>query len=133
MFTTTRCLGLVNDLGNTSPVVLHITLLGVNTYRIEIEDDPQRFDLYVLNRQAEENPIQERDLPLRNIMIREDELLRYANLIVPDNDDQAFLQLFRQTGMLLRSLFDIIWNAGGFPESPHFDDAGIWRGRVVRW
>jgi hypothetical protein len=133
MITTMRCLGLVNDLGNASPVVLHITLLGVNTYRIEIEEDPLRFDLYVLNRQAEDNPIQERDLLLPNIMVVEEELLRYANLIVPDDDDEAFLQLFRQTGMLLRPLFDIIWNAGGFRESPHFDDAGIWMGRVVRW
>jgi hypothetical protein len=133
MITTMRCLGLVNDLGNASPVVMHITLLGVNTYRIEIEEDPQRFDLYVLNRQAENNPIQERDLLLPNIMVVEEDLLRYANFIMPDNDNQAVLQLLRQTGTLLRPLFDIIWNAGGFPESPHFDDAGIWRGRMVKW
>jgi hypothetical protein len=130
MITTTRCLGLMNDVGITSPVVvLHLTLLGVDTYRVEIEEDPRRFDLYYLNRQAEENPIQERDLLLPNIMIIEDELLRYANLKVAD-DDQSFVQLFRQTGTVLRPLFDIIWNAGGFRESPHFDEAGIWRGRV---
>jgi hypothetical protein len=134
MITTTRCLGLMNDLGITSPVVLHVTLLGVNMHRIEIEEDPQNMNLYFLNRQAEENPIQERDLLLPNIMIVEEELLRYANLTVANtNDDQAYLQLFRQAGMLLRPLFDIIWNAGGFQESPHFDEAGVWRGRVVRW
>jgi hypothetical protein len=131
MNTTTRCLGLMNDLGIASPVILHITLLGVNTYRIEIEEDPVRFDIGFFNRRAEENPIQERDLVLPNIMIPQDELVQYANLTVADtNDDHAYSELFIQSGMLLRPLFDIIWNAGGFTESLYFDQAALWTGRL---
>jgi hypothetical protein len=131
MNATTRCLGLLNDLDVTSPVVLHIALLGVNGFRIEIEDDPLRFDIGFMRRQAEENPIQERDLLLPNLMVVEDQLFQYANLRVPDaNDDAVYSQLFRQSGMLLRPLFDIIWNAGGFTESLYFDQAGVWTGQL---
>jgi hypothetical protein len=131
MNATTRGLGLINDLGITSPVLLHLTLLRVNGYRIEIEDQAPNFDLGFLRQQAEQNPIQERDLLLPNLMIMEDQLLHYANLTVADTSaDERYAQQIRRTGMLLRPLFDIIWNAGGFQESLHFDWAGIWLGGV---
>lgn len=130
----TRCLGLMNDLGRTSPVRLHLSILGVNGYRLEIENQAQNLDWAFWEQAAENHPIEERDLLLPNLLIMEDQLLRYANLRVPDDNHRngGYEELFRLTGTLMHPLFDIIWNAGGFNESLYFDQEGVWTGQIRR-
>lgn len=133
MNAVTRCLGLINDLGRISPVRLHLSLLSVNNYRLEIVMQPQDLDWLFWHEGAERHPIVERDLLLPNLLINEEQLLRYANLTVPADDrDEAYNQLFRLSGSLMRPLFDIVWNAGGFAESVYFDQQGVWTGQIRR-
>lgn len=45
--------------------------------------------------------------------------------------DEVFIESFDDDiGGLLRSAFDIIWNAAGYPGSPNYDKDGKWKGNV---
>jgi len=43
--------------------------------------------------------------------------------------DAILAELTDRIGPLLRPLFDLLWNAGGFDQSPNFDANGNWRER----
>jgi hypothetical protein len=46
------------------------------------------------------------------------------SLIPPEIIIENFQQ---EIAEVLRPVFDIIWNAGGFPKSPSYDDQGVWQ------
>lgn len=45
------------------------------------------------------------------------------NLILPEILVESFSE---PPGKILRPLFDLVWNACGFPKSKNFDDKGNW-------
>jgi hypothetical protein len=52
----------------------------------------------------------------------------YAELADGDTDDPP-AKVVRRTARSLRPIFDILWQAGGYRESPNFDTEGSWRSR----
>jgi hypothetical protein len=106
-----RRLGVLKDMNVQSPVLLHLTLLGVKGYRIGIQPD----DWGDYRAQADQNPIDRDDLLLR------------GNLI---ENIQAIDNLVEYAGRVLRPVFDTVWNAAGFDRSLHYDNDGNWTGNL---
>ncbi len=107
----TRRLGVLKDMDVQSPVLLHLTLLGVKGYSMGIQSDGWPRDLSDHLEQADQNPIDREDLLLRGILIE--------NIQAVDN-------LFEYAGHVLQPVFDTVWNATGFNRSMHYDKDGKW-------
>jgi hypothetical protein len=69
MKTTVRCLGLINDLGLSSPVRLHISLTGVKGYKLGIETWGQNIDAYFYEQESERHEIDQDDLLLPGLLL----------------------------------------------------------------
>lgn len=111
----TRRLSMLKDMDVQSPVLLHLTLLGVKDYRMGIQHNGLPRDLDDYYERADNNPIDREDLLLRGILIE---------------NIQAIDDVFKSAGRALRPVFDTIWNAAGFNRSLHYDENGEWTGAL---
>jgi schlafen family protein len=102
---TKRFLELGQVLGVQPPVVALISLLGVKG-KILIAGDEERF---AYRRPFSRRPEIDRD-----------------RLLLPE---VRFELLEADPAIVLRRAFDALWQAGGFPGSPHYDAGGVWQRR----
>jgi hypothetical protein len=128
--TVGRRLALLKELGVSSPVMLQVSLLGVQNFKLKARtvafggghwvdkifpDLIDRDDL-LLPGQVIEN-IQ--DLPLEGIESREPSGVTVYNS-------------WNAAKPLVRPLLDTVWNAAGLPHCLHYDDDGKWQGMINR-
>lgn len=90
-------MGILKDLKINPPVVVFLTLLGVNGYRITSSD--LFFD-------SDENNLINKDV------------LNLPETLVENYDTSST--------SILRPMFDLVWNACGFEKSLNFDENGEW-------
>ena len=90
-------LKLVKELGVNMPIVIFLTLIGVKDWEMGV--DPSLFDEY------------------RSYKIDRD-ILQLPETIIESYDIEP--------KDILRPMFDLVWNACGFPRSFNFDEAGNW-------
>jgi hypothetical protein len=131
---TVRLLGLINDLGLSSSVQFHISLLGVKGYKLKIDTGNQIFATSFIEEAAERHEIDRSDLLLPGLLLTEETVSKFADLAIPDRlNEPRYLDLGNHvTAGLLHPLFSIIWNAAGFRESLYFDSEEAWTGQL-RW
>jgi len=89
-------LNLTKELGINMPIVIFLTLIGVNGYEMAV--DRMRFwgDYYKID---------------KDILQLPETLIESYNTEPKD---------------ILRPMFDLVWNACGFKRSYNFDEAGNW-------
>lgn len=110
-----RRLNVLKAMGISPPIVLHLSLLAVKGYKLDIRfKDMNIPNLSSFNRQAAENSIDRDDLLLPGILIEE----------LPSSDN-----LFQYAASKLHNTFNIIWNAAGLEKSLHYDSEGHWQSR----
>jgi len=99
-------------MGVQGPAAVMLTLSGVDGARIhDVRCGPDR-DVF------------KRDcLEIPEVLLDD-----YAELADGDTDDPP-AEVVRRTARALRPIFDILWQAGGYRESPNFDTDGNWRSR----
>ena len=95
----TRFLSVQKELAVPLPIALMLTLVGVKGFSLII---PQRFSVY------SNTPI-DRDI------------LQFPEVMVDDYD--------RPAHVVLRPVFDALWQSGGFEKSLNYDDNGDWKAR----
>jgi len=98
--TTQTYLDLLRNLGADAPIMLHLSLIGVNEFKL-------RSEVHAADVNAERSPI-ERD-----------------QLILPGELIQDFDE---KPEKILHRSFDIVWNAAGFEKSLNYDDDENWIG-----
>ncbi len=97
MSTVERYLKLIENIGLSLPIYLFLSLIGIRDY---VYATPKRF------------PFDE------NIPFNRDDYL-FPEYVIQDYREQAV--------KILRSCFDSIWNAAGFPGDEYYNDSGEWR------
>lgn len=130
---TVKCLGLINDLGITSPVRFHISLLGVKGYKVRVETWAQNVDMYWYHQQSDRFEIDRDDLLLPGLLFSQEDTALFSSLTIPgrgNTSDRRYIELFGHVGKLLRPLFNVVWNAAGFTGSLYYDSEGIWTGQI---
>lgn len=112
-------LALLKTLDIKSPVIMHLSLIGVKGYIMVPEGKADPFGDYLdsLKETARENPIDRDNLLLRGVLMDDFQGV----------DDK---NLFQYAAAKLRSSFGAIWNAAGFNGSKHYDEKGIWTGLI---
>lgn len=106
-----RRLGMLKDMGINSRMILHLTLLGVREYSMEIQYRGFRPGLERVQAGADQNPIGRDELLMRGILIE---------------DLQGLELSFQKIAQIMRDTFDTIWNAAGFSKSLHYNTEGQW-------
>lgn len=99
-----RYLGLQRDLGVSSPVVVMLGLVGVRGYEM-----PGGSSRYI-------RPVDRDDLVVPEALLEAG----------PESDDG-------KVGRALKRMFDALWNACGYAESPNFSDDGRWARYARGW
>jgi len=131
--TTVRCLALINDLGNASPIRFHISLLGVKGYKVKVQTWAENVDMYWYNQQSDRFEIDRDDLLLPGLLFSEEDVALFSSLAIPgrgDATDGRYGELFKHVGKLLHPLFNVVWNAAGFTGSLYYNSEGIWTGQI---
>lgn len=101
-----------------SPVMLHLSLLGVKNHKIWARYyQPLPRDLDSYNEVSERNPIDREDLLLRGLLVE----------AIPATKD-----LFQAAAPIVRPALDTIWNAAGFGKSFHYDRDGNWANDLIK-
>lgn len=126
---TGRRLSLLKGLGVTSPVIIHISLLGVKGYRMQLQDRsgmPRNFTYH--RSVAKENPIDRDNLLLRGIVLEDlqGEVLEGVTREGEENLPNYWIAASR----ILQPALDTIWNAIGFNRSLHYTPEGKRSGRI---
>lgn len=123
-----RRLLLLKKLGVTSPVVLHMSLLGVKNYRLFLRDEfyTGNYDYSSFVIQAEHHPIDRDDLLLRGELIED-----FQGEHLAGKDARGIPLLLIHSGRILRPVFDTVWNAAGFGRSLHYNARGEWAGQLI--
>lgn len=99
--TTQTYLTLLKDLGVAAPLMLNLTLLGVNGHKLKSSE-------YVVSVRAERAAIDRDDL------------------LIPG---QLIQSLEEKPERILHTSFNAVWNAAGFDESLNYDENENWTGR----
>lgn len=94
-----KCTSILKDLAIEPPLFLMLTLTGVLGYRIQIES----YRGWRTRIPKSENPI-DRDI-----------------LVIPENIIESY---DAERFDILKSIFDAVWNAAGWPRSINYDDSG---------
>ncbi len=96
-----RLLAFQKELGLLPPIFVLVSMIGVQNYAMTVQHNPLRSS---------------RDW---NRIDRDTLLL--PDVVVEDFNEKA--------EVILRPVFDAVWQSAGFPGSPNFDDDGNWIGR----
>jgi hypothetical protein len=116
---TGRRLALLKDLGVSSPVIIHISLLGVKGYSMQLQDHSGRpMSLSYQKSLAKENPIDRDDLLLRGIVV--EDLQGEVLEGVTREESTSIPNYWITTARILRPALDTVWNAVGFKRSLHY-------------
>jgi hypothetical protein len=122
-----RRLLLLKQLGITSPVMLHMSLLGVKNYRLFLRDEfyagNRDYSSFVM--EAERHPIDRDDLLLRGELIED-----FQGEHLTGKNEHGVPLLLPHAGRILRPVFDTVWNAAGFSRSLHYNANGEWTGQL---
>lgn len=94
------------ELGVEPPIFLRLALTGLSEFVIEQPSQSSRSPEYLPWYRLENYTIDHDPLVLPDVLIED-----YAT--APD--------------VILRPILDALWNAGGYPECPHFDKDGKWK------
>lgn len=94
------------QLGVEPPIFLRMSMTGLSEFVIERASQSSRSPEYLPWYRRENYTIDHDPLVLPDVLIED-----YAT--EPDK--------------ILRPVLDALWNAGGYPECPHFDDQGKWK------
>lgn len=114
-----RYLALINNLEVRSPVLLHLSLLDVKGYLLSVRDSGGFAHHYY-----QPSPFDLDDLLFPEIMISDADLALYRNLSL--NDRNRCSSASDRASMLVRPLFDTIYNAANLEKSPFYNAEGIW-------
>ena len=98
-----RCFEIMRKLGCSPPVLVGISLIGVRGLKLSVD---RRVDWSTTSGEIDRD------------------VLMLPEIVVED--------LSTPVAPLLRPTLNLVWNACGFLSSPHFDDAGNWKGRSGR-
>jgi len=94
------------QLGVEPPIFLRMSMTGLSEFVIERANQSSRSPEYLPWYRRENYTIDHDPLVLPDVLIED-----YAT----------------GSDKILRPILDALWNAGGYPECPHFDDQGKWR------
>jgi hypothetical protein len=98
------CLRTLSELGANAPLLIAIALLGTRGLIMGADHDTLNFNLGY--------PITSDSIILPETVVED--------ISIP-------------AGKILKPMFDLLWNACGFPASENFDSEGNWINRQTRW
>ena len=123
-----RRLALLKELGVASPVVIHLSLLGVKGYRMELEHRGIHRDLSYHRSVAGANPIDRDDLLLDGLIV--DNIQAEALEGPWDGAPNKVPNYWLTASRIMRPALNTIWNAVGFERSLHYTGDGQRSGQI---
>jgi hypothetical protein len=124
---TGRRLALLKHLGVSSPVLVHLSLLGVRGYTMELQHNGGHIGLSPYRALAAANPIDRDDLLLGGIVVENLQAEVLEGFVTGRNELPNW---WVTAARIMRPALDTIWNAVGFERSLHYTSEGKRSGQI---
>jgi hypothetical protein len=124
-----RRLALLKLLGVTSPMMLHLSLLGVRKFRLLAQ--AQSHDERLLFDKVFPNVIDRNDLILPGVIIENIQELKLEGIADTKSGEMVY-HSERAARPLVRGLLDVVWNSADVERCLTYDADGNWLGYVTR-